>query len=180
MNWTEIFFNGWPPIIRTVAVAGLAYSGLILSLRIVGKRSLAKLNMFDFVVTVALGSTLATILLNKDVALAEGMTAFAMLLGLQWVVSRLSVGWVPFRRLIRSDPRVLLKDGQLLKGPMHDERITEAELDSVIRNSGYGGRDEIAWAILESDGSFSIIGRKQRGGGDAMQTVPDETSPPES
>lgn len=65
----------------------LAYVALVVLLRVSGKRTLSKMNAFDLVVTVALGSTLATVLMAKDVALAEGVFAFALLIGLQLFVS---------------------------------------------------------------------------------------------
>jgi len=69
----------------------LAYVALVVFLRVSGKRTLSKMNAFDLVVTVALGSTLATVLLSKDVALAEGVLAFALLISLQFVVTWSSV-----------------------------------------------------------------------------------------
>lgn len=70
-----MIFDGWIPILRTL-VAGLsAYIALIVILRISGKRTLSKWNAFDYVVTIALGSTLATILLSKDTSLAQGVAA---------------------------------------------------------------------------------------------------------
>jgi uncharacterized membrane protein YcaP (DUF421 family) len=74
MNWTMIF-DGWGSIARTAIVGVLAYAALVVLLRISGKRTLAKMNAFDLVVTVALGSTLATILLSKEVSLASGVAA---------------------------------------------------------------------------------------------------------
>ena len=71
-------------------VGTLAYAALILLLRASGNRTLSKMNAFDFVVTVALGSTLATMLLSADVALAEGVVALALLIGLQFVITWLS------------------------------------------------------------------------------------------
>jgi hypothetical protein len=76
-----IFFSGWDGLLRTLVVGVLAYVVLVGFLRLSGKRTLSKMNAFDLVVTVALGSTLATILLSKDVALAEGALAFALLIG---------------------------------------------------------------------------------------------------
>ncbi|WP_231362619.1 hypothetical protein [Thioalkalivibrio sp. ALMg9] len=67
-----MFFGGWDGLLRTLVVGVLAYVALIVFLRLSGKRTLSKMNAFDLVVTVALGSTLATVLLAKDVALAEG------------------------------------------------------------------------------------------------------------
>ena len=69
----------------------LAYIALVVLLRVSGKRTLSKMNAFDLVVTVALGSTLATVLLSKNVALLEGVLAFALLIFLQFVITWLSV-----------------------------------------------------------------------------------------
>lgn len=78
-----MLFDGFQGLLRVALVALLAYGSLVLVLRFAGKRALSKLNAFDFVVTVALGSTLATVLLSGDVAFLEGFLAFAMLALLQ-------------------------------------------------------------------------------------------------
>ncbi|MEX1013557.1 MAG: DUF421 domain-containing protein, partial [Candidatus Paceibacterota bacterium] len=87
----NIFFENWTTIARTLIIGILAYASLILLLRISGKRTLSKMNAFDFIITVALGSTLATVLLNKDVTLAEGVVGFAVLIFLQFIITWLSV-----------------------------------------------------------------------------------------
>jgi len=69
-----MFFQGWQGLLRVI-VCALAYGALVLLLHVSGKRTLSKWNAFDLVLTVALGS--ATVLLSKDVALAEGVVAFA-------------------------------------------------------------------------------------------------------
>ena len=88
-----IFFNGWFTLLRTAVVGILAYAALVLFLRFSGKRTLAKMNAFDLVVTVSLGSTLATIALSADVALAQGLLALALLIALQFVMTWSSVRW---------------------------------------------------------------------------------------
>lgn len=82
-----MLFSGWDSLLRILVVGVLAYVALVVFLRVSGKRTLSKMNAFDLVVTVALGSTLATVLLDKDVALAEGASAFALLIGLQFAVT---------------------------------------------------------------------------------------------
>ncbi len=82
MGADPMFFQNWSGLLRTVVVGVLAYVALVALLRVSGKRTLSKMNAFDFVVMVALGSTLATILLSKNVALAEGVVAFAVLISL--------------------------------------------------------------------------------------------------
>ena len=82
-----VFFDSWGGLVRVALVGVLAYSALVLLLRVSGKRTLSKMNAFDLIVTVALGSTLASIITSKDVALAEGMVAFVVLIGLQFVLT---------------------------------------------------------------------------------------------
>jgi len=69
----NIFFDSWHSIIRTIVITILAYIFLIFMLRISGKRTLSKMNAFDFIITIALGSTFASVSLNKNVALADGV-----------------------------------------------------------------------------------------------------------
>jgi uncharacterized membrane protein YcaP (DUF421 family) len=152
-----MLFDDWYDLARVAAIAVLSYGSLILILRVAGKRSLAKLNIFDFVVTVALGSTLANVLLSREVSLSEGALAFAMLAMLQWAVSSLSVRANWFKRLIRSDPRLLLRDGQCLDEAMRRERITRGEIEAAIRKKGHGSTETVAAVVLESDGELSVI-----------------------
>ncbi len=113
-----MFFDSWSSLLRVIVVGTLAYVSLVLLLRISGKRTLAKLNAFDLVVTVALGSTLATVLLNRSVALAEGIAAFALLAGLQYSVAWLSVRSARFSALVKSEPTLLLHRGRFLDRAM--------------------------------------------------------------
>ncbi|MBF9034189.1 DUF421 domain-containing protein [Rhodobacterales bacterium HKCCE2091] len=160
-----MFFQGWDGILRTVIVGALAYVYLVGALRVSGKRTLAKLNAFDLVVTIAIGSTLATILLSKTVALAEGMVALALLIGLQFLVAFLSVRWPAFARAVRSEPTLLVRNGELLRDAMRRTRVTADELRTVARTAGHEGFDGIAAVVLESDGSFSVIEASGDGSG---------------
>ena len=84
---------------------------MVLLLRVSGKRTLTKMNAFDLVVTVALGSMLATVLLTKSVALAEGLTAFVLLIFLQFVLTWLSVRSRAVSRLVKSELTLLVYQG---------------------------------------------------------------------
>ncbi|GGF76199.1 hypothetical protein GCM10011402_31190 [Paracoccus acridae] len=78
-----IFFDSWQGLLRVLVVGIAAYAALILMLRGSGKRTLSKMNAFDLIVTVALGSTLATVLLSNSVPLLEGILGLALLVYLQ-------------------------------------------------------------------------------------------------
>lgn len=152
-----MFFNGWMALARTVIVGVAAYAALVVLLRVSGKRSLSKMNAFDFVVTVALGSTLATVLLSKDVALAEGALAFALLLFLQFGITWLSVRSRVVSHLVKSEPRLLFHQGQFLDKAMKDERVNEEEVRQAVRSQGYVSFELVAAVVLETDGSFSVM-----------------------
>lgn len=166
-----MFFNDWYGLLRAVIVGVLAYGGLLLFLRVSGKRTLAKMNAFDLVVTVALGSTLATVLLSKQVALLEGLTGLAVLILLQFMVTRLSVRFATIRRLVRAEPTLLYYRGQLLGQALDDQRVTESEVYQAVRANGFADLDEVEAVVLESDGTFSVVS-KGAGTGSALADVP--------
>lgn len=99
-----MFFDDWAGVVRVMVVGTCAYISLLAALRVSGKRTLAKLNAFDFVVTVALGSTLATVPLSADVALVEGVVAMVALVALQFLVAALSVRSSAVEVLVKSKP----------------------------------------------------------------------------
>lgn len=167
----DILFSGWGTVGRTLLIGILAYAVLVALLRTTGKRTLSKMNAFDLVVTVALGSTLATILLSQDVALAKGATAFGVLVGLQFLVAWLTVRSRAAGRLVKSTPRALLRDGRPDAAALRDERVARDELMAAIRGAGHGSLAEVAAVVLETDGSFSVIGRSSAGDGSALEGV---------
>lgn len=152
-----MFFDSWSGILRILIVGTLAYSALIALLRISGKRTLSKMNAFDLVVTVALGSTFATVVLSTDVALAEGVTAFAVLIALQYIVAWLSLRSKIVRQFVKSEPRLLLYRGAFLHRAMHDERVTEGEVRAAIRGQGITAVGDVDSVVLETDGTLSVV-----------------------
>ena len=99
-----MFVGDLSGLLRTVLVGIPAYLALLLLLLVSGKRTLTKLNAFDLVITVALGSTLATILLSEDVGLDEGVVALGLLIALQFVVAWASAHFSPVRRNVPNYP----------------------------------------------------------------------------
>ena len=152
-----IFFNGWSVLGRTLLIGVLAYVSLVFMLRVSGKRTLAKMNAFDLVVTVAIGSTLATIVLSKSVALAEGLLALALLIAMQFAISWSSTRMPWLRRVVTGEPRLLLRDGTMLDEALRDARVTREEVRAAVRSSGIGALGDVAAVVLETDGSFSVI-----------------------
>lgn len=164
-------------LLRLFVVAMLVYPVLVVILRVSGKRTLSKLNAFDFVITVALGSTLATILLSRDISPVEGVLALALLVGLQYVVAVLAVRWPPSQRLLKSQPTLLLRNGRLRHETMRRVRVAESEIRQAARSQGVGDLADVAAVVLESDGSLSLISRDRLHDGSSRVDVRDEELP---
>lgn len=170
-----MWFDRWYEIGRVVVASAAAYVALVVSLRVSGKRTLAKLNAFDLVVTIALGSTLATIALSSDVAIVEGVTAFAVLVALQYVVAWSSTRSTPLTKAVRSAPVAVVRDGDILHGVIKAQRLTVAEVHQAVRSSGIGGMELVAAVVLETDGTMSVVASEQRGSGSAMPGADDRS-----
>jgi len=153
----QFLFDSWTGVLR-VLVAGIgAYAMLLVILRISGKRTLSKMNAFDFVVTIALGSTLASVLLDKSVPLAEGVLALALLVFLQYAITWLSVRSRTVLQLVKAEPTLLARDGRFLDEAMRRQRVTRDEIEAAIRQQGRNGINDVSMVILETDGSMSVI-----------------------
>jgi uncharacterized membrane protein YcaP (DUF421 family) len=157
MIYISMVFDGWDQIERVFLSVAIAYPIVIIVLRLAGKRSLSKLNAFDFIVTIALGSVLASTVTGKSLSVSEGLGAFAALAALQLIVSWISNRSHLFAKALRSEPRILLRDGKILHEALKAERITQDEVEAAIRKKGHGRVEEITAVVLESDGAMSVI-----------------------
>ena len=126
---------------------------------------------FELVVTVALGSTLATVLLTKDVALADGALAFGILIALQFAVTWSSVRAPWVRQLVAGEPTMMLHRGDLLPSALRRARVTEDEVRAAVRAAGLASLDEAEAVVLETDGSFSVVRRTEQGGRSSLDGV---------
>lgn len=153
----EVFFQGWSDPLRIVVVGVISYAALILILRLTGKRVLSKLNAYDLVVTIALGSTLSSIILDRSIALIEGLTAIALLVLLQLGVSWTTTRRPSLRRLVTAEPALLLSGGELRRETMKRERVVESEVLQAVRDKGGRELSDADAVILQSDGSMAVI-----------------------
>jgi uncharacterized membrane protein YcaP (DUF421 family) len=158
------FFNTWSDIVRVLVLGIAGYIALIFFLRVSGKRTLSKLNAFDFVITVALGSTFGSFILSKDISLSEGLTGLAVLIWLQHMISWLTVRSDFIKGVVRGEPTLVYYNGEYLKDAMKRSRVVESEIEQSVRNEGHANLEDVGAVILETDGSFSIIGRSEKEG----------------
>ncbi|WP_194778291.1 DUF421 domain-containing protein [Pararhodonellum marinum] len=155
----NIWFDSWESLFRVACVTSLAYLSMVFLLRISGKRTLSKMNAFDFVVTIVLGSILASVSLNENIPLANGVVAFLLFIGFQFLFTWLSARVKMFKTLITSRPSLIFYKGNFLDQSMKKERLTVEEIYSAARQKGFASLEEIDMIILESTGDIAIIER---------------------
>lgn len=167
-----MWFDSWSAVLRIAVVGAASYGALVVLLRLGGKRILAKLNAFDLVVTVALGSMLASAVLSKDVRYVDALTGMVLVVGAQWLVSRVTT-WLPGGRwFVNAEPTLVVAHGTVIDTALARVRLTRGEVMQAVRSSGHGGLDGIAAVVLEPDGTLSVIPGSAAGDKQALSDVP--------
>jgi uncharacterized membrane protein YcaP (DUF421 family) len=166
-----IFFKDWAELGRAALVAFVAYTVFILLLRGSGKRTLSKLNVFDFVFVVALGSTLADTMLTPDITVTKGIVACATLIAFQWVLSKTTTRSKRLEKWINGEPTLLLYRGEFLVDVMKRERVTEEEIRAAVREHELASVECVEAVVLETDGTLSVIWRKTEGTQSALLDI---------
>ncbi len=177
MTWE--LFGSWSGVVRVVVTAALSYTALIVLLRVTGKRTLSKMNAFDLIVTVALGSALATTILATTTPLAEGLAGMATLVLLQYAVTYYSVRSPTFESLVKAEPTLVFHHGRFYERAMRVQRLTHEEVFAAVRNSGVPSLGDDVSVVLETDGSLSVVRRaKRESESDAPSSLPDVQTGP--
>ena len=164
-------FENMNPFLEVIITGIVAYISVIAILRFSGKRTLAKWNSFDFVVTIALGSVLASSLLSNKDEFGKGILGFALLVLFQYVITWISVRSSVIQKLIKAEPALLLYRGEMQYDMMKQERIAEGEILAALRTSGVSAIEDADAVILETDGSFSVIQNIDDSSGSALKDV---------
>lgn len=157
-----MFFNSWQTIGETILLGALAYIGIVASIRISGKRTLSQMDAFDLVVTVAIGSILATIILDSKVVLIQGLAAVVVLIVLQLLAAWLAMKSQTMEKIIKADPELLYYKGNFYEQALKKNRILQEEVLHSARANGINSLDEVEAAILEPDGNISFIEKIDR------------------
>jgi uncharacterized membrane protein YcaP (DUF421 family) len=144
--WYEI-------IIRTFVV----YFVVLVLLRTAGKRELGQMTPFDLVVILVIANAVQNAMTGGDNSLLGGVIAATTLTVVNIAVGRWGSRVPVFRRLVASDPRVLLRDGKPITEALKAERVALEELEMAARQHGIADLADVTAAVLEEDGSISII-----------------------
>ncbi|MFS0725266.1 DUF421 domain-containing protein [Paenibacillus sp. 1P07SE] len=152
-----MFFDTWSALFRIVVIGVLSYAALILIVRLSGKRTLSKMNAFDFTVSIALGSVLSTVILDKQITLSEGLTAFGVLIGMQALLAWMAARSKTFQAMLTSEPQLVFYKGNYMRSAMKKARIQKEDILQAARSEGISSIQEVGFVILEDNGKLSVI-----------------------
>ena len=147
----------WELIVRSLVVYGL----MLVILRLSGKRQVGQLAPFDLVLLLVLSNAVQNSMNGGDNSLVGGMISATTLIGLNY-----TIGYVTFRSkrmeaIIEGRPQVLIHNGKLYRDVMAKAQLTQHELDAALRQAGCEHAGECHSAILENNGSISVVQRRK-------------------
>lgn len=134
------------------------YLFVIALLRVVGRRQLAQLSPLDLVVVLLLGSAVETAMIHGDVSLAAGLVSAATLLILNRLLTLVFLHAPRLSHLVNGGPILLVHDGAVIEEHLRRVGITQPDLDAALRSRGFAGPDAVRAAVLETDGSITVVG----------------------
>ncbi|WP_431136831.1 DUF421 domain-containing protein [Psychroserpens mesophilus] len=153
-NW---LYSSAEILIKVVATVVAIFSIIIFITRISGLRTFAKMSSFDFASTIAVGSILATIVLNPDQSILKGAIALAGIIFFQSIFSFLKRKWDWFNELFTNKPMMLMEDGRFLMNNLRKTNVDPKDVYAKLREANVKDKSEVFAVILESTGDISVI-----------------------
>jgi uncharacterized membrane protein YcaP (DUF421 family) len=146
-------------IIAIVLTAIGIYIATILFTRLAGKRSFSKMSSFDFAMTVAIGSIIATTVLSKSVSLLQGVVGLAAVYVLQFSVAMMR-RFKFVQKLIDNEPLLLMDGKEILPNNLKKAHVTEADLRSKLREANVLELSQVRAVIFECTGDIAVLHTK--------------------
>lgn len=125
--------------------------------RVVGKKIITQMNFFDFILGVSMGSIIADALIDKEYPAVSEVTALILFTILTIIISYISIKSFKFRKIIASEPVILIKNGVLIDKNIRKLRLTVNEVLMKLREKDVFNLEDVEYAILERDGQISVL-----------------------
>jgi uncharacterized membrane protein YcaP (DUF421 family) len=154
-----VFFRSWDGLLRVVLSAALVYVLVVAVLRWIGARALAKMSAYDLIVSIALGSMVASIPLSTSISVVDGLAAIATFLALQELTRFLQARYRAAHHLVRERPHVVVWDGKLIEDRLKKLDASPDEVRAAVRQAGILSIDAVQAVVLENDGAWSVMQR---------------------
>lgn len=157
------FWEAQPTLtaVQWLARVSVLYLYLLILTKIMGQREIGRLTLFDFIISIIIGSTVAGALNSSTNGLKGVFITVAALAGFQIILSIASLKFSRFRRVVEEEPIILVQNGKLLGEAMKKTRINLDDLMSLLRQKNYFNLSQVEFAILEPNGKLSVIPKSQ-------------------
>lgn len=144
-------------LLSIVLSAVVIYTILVILVRMIGLRSFSKMSGFDFAVTVAVGSILASAAISDSTSVPESAVALATVFGLQFGVAwfRKHTRWA--EHVVDNEPVVLMAGNQIFRETLARTRVTENDLWAKLREANVLDPREVRAVVLETTGDISVL-----------------------
>ncbi len=139
--------------------SAVIYIVVIVGLRLLGKKHVAQLTIVDLVLILLISNAVQNAMVGDDTSLIGGVIAAVTLLAVNAVLTYVLYRYRPADMLLEGTPTLLVHNGDALRAHLAQEKITEEELERVIREHGIGSIREVKSAVMEVDGSISVVPR---------------------
>ncbi|HYU58989.1 MAG TPA: YetF domain-containing protein [Actinomycetota bacterium] len=143
----------WQIALRALAV----YAAVFLGFRVLGKRELGQMTVFDLVLILLLSNAVQNAMVGPDTSLQGGLVAAAVLLVANRLVAETRLRSPLLDRLFEGRSAVLVEHGKLVTGQLRRQGVAEEDLAMAMREHGIASLDDVQLAVLETDGSISIV-----------------------
>ena len=158
----------WELVLRSVVVFG----ALLVLLRLTGKRQVGQLAPNDLVLLLILSNAVQNSMNAGDNSLTGGLVSAVTLVALNYLVNVLVVKSRRVERFVDGYPQILVRDGALFETVLADSGITRGELMGALRQNGCQSIRQVHLAILETNGSISVLQRHEDDAKDTAQSHP--------
>ena len=155
-------FEMTAPALEIIGRAALVYTGLLIGLRLMGKRELGQMTVFDLVVIILIANAVQNAMVGPDESVQGGLLAAGVLLLANRGVAEVRLRWNLWGRLLEGTPTVLVQEGQFLDPALAKEGLERDQVQMAMREHGVADVSEVRLAVLETDGSISIVPRESR------------------
>ncbi|UNU72512.1 DUF421 domain-containing protein [Moraxella nasovis] len=133
------------------------YIGVIIYTRLLGLRSFTKLSGYDFAMTVAIGSILASTALSAEPSLLQGLFTMGALFGLQRILSWIRIHLKPVKRMVDNQPMILMAHGQYLWDNIHACNLSKSDIQGILRQNNIKSSSQVFAVIMETSGDVSVL-----------------------
>lgn len=149
----EMGTEAWNIVLRSL----LVYAAVFVGLRLMGKRELGQMTVFDLVVILLIANAVQNSMVGPDFSVQGGILAAAVLLFANRGIAAVRGLGGAWGRLIEGTPTVLVEDGEFVPPHLRKEGLERDEVEMVIREHGLGSVTDVKLAVLETDGAISIV-----------------------